>query len=160
MTTDLAAEAQGWLDGDKRHIAIQLGTATLELTYDSSAEEGAQAGGILMMMAQQLLAEVDQVFDEGGAEEDGLAQDDKKFLLNQLIKDDSDFDDNDEVMGWVNYDTRETDDFGRPVVKVTFESGDDDEPRVTLTGRWALTYLGGEEETVTNDLPEEAEGNR
>lgn len=142
MTNELAAEAEGWLDGDKRHIAVQLGTATLGLTYDSSTKEGAEAGGILMMMAQQLLAEVDQVFDEGGAEEDPLATEDKDFLLQIVDNPHSDY--NDELEGWPNYNTLASDDRGNRVLEITFES--DEEPREKMKGQWALIYLGGGKE--------------
>lgn len=45
-----------------------------------------------------------------------LTPDELKKLLSLVDKPDSDFDDNEEVMGWVNYDTRED------VLTITYES--------------------------------------
>lgn len=45
-----------------------------------------------------------------------LTSDELKKLLSLVDKPDSDFDDSEEVMGWVNYDTRED------VLTVTYES--------------------------------------
>lgn len=47
-----------------------------------------------------------------------LTPDELKVLLGLVNKDDSDFDDNEEVMGWVNYDTRED------VLTIIYESED------------------------------------
>lgn len=45
-----------------------------------------------------------------------LTPDELAKLLSFVDKPDSDFDDNEEVMGWVNYDTREE------VLTITYES--------------------------------------
>lgn len=156
---DIIAEAEGdihW-EGTHKRVTLKLGSALLQLTYDIEDEHSALHAAILIASAGQGLPAVDQAELEP---EDGKAPDidpdDQRFLLDQLVKDDSDYDDS--LEGWLNFDTRGTDEFGRRIIKVTFEGEvDDDLPRTTLVGRWALEFIDGDEEVVTNDLPDAAE---
>lgn len=137
--SEMAAEAEGWLDGTKRRMAIKLGEAVLELSYDSETKDGAEAGAVLMTMAPQLLVEVDGSFDEM-AEEDALDTEDKDFLLQIVDNPHSDYDD--QLEGYPNYNTLASDDRGNRVLEITFQ--DTDEPAETIKAQWALIYLGGE----------------
>ena len=61
-----------------------------------------------------------------------LTKDELAKLLSLVDKPDSDFDDNEEVMGWVNYDAREG------ILTVTYES---EETGETHEANWELKLL-------------------
>lgn len=63
-----------------------------------------------------------------------LSYPEREKLLSLVDKPDSDFDDNEEVMGWVNYSI-DKNKLGLQILTVTFESSETGE---THTGRWVL----------------------
>lgn len=151
---NIIAEAEGDLhwSGTFKRVTLKLGNALLQLTYDTESQESATNAAVLIASAATGLPMLDQAQLEPEDKingDDDLAVDDQRFLLDQLTKDDSDY--NDELEGWINFDTRATDEFGRRIVKVTFEDDDEDD-RTTIVGRWALEWLGGEETIETHDL--------
>lgn len=145
---EIIAEAEGDIhfEGTFKRVTLKLGTALLQLTYDTENDESATQAAILIASAQRALAMLDvtELESDGTSEDDELTPDDEGFLLS--IVDDPHSDYNDELCGWPNYDTNEVDVHGRPVLKVTFQSDggpDGDEPVETIEGRWALEFIEG-----------------
>lgn len=60
-----------------------------------------------------------------------LTEDELQNLLSLVDKPDSDFDDNEEVMGWVNFDAREG------ILTVTYQNTEGE----TRIANWQLTLL-------------------
>lgn len=147
-TVELAAEGDISFDGSRRRISVKLGDAVLTLTYDEDSEQSATNAAVLIQTAGHSLTALDASFDQELAEGadrrelDGLETEDKDFLLNIIYNPDSDYDDG--LEGWPNYDTLASDEHGNRVLEIKFQS--DEEPRETMTGRWALVYLGGGKE--------------
>lgn len=144
---DIVAEAEGdihW-EGTHKRVTLKLGSALLQLTYDTEDEQSATNAAILIASAGTGLPMLDtaELEDDGASESTDLSSDSQDWLLRQIDKGDSDYDDN--LCGWMNYDTTGRDEFGRPLLDVTFES-DGDPVSTHLKGRWALEYIEGSEE--------------
>lgn len=69
----------------------------------------------------------------------GLTEDELEWMCARVDKSDSDFDDNEEVEGWVNYSIQQQADGELPILTVTFQ--DSEEPTSYKTARYILVPL-------------------
>lgn len=69
----------------------------------------------------------------------GLTEEELAWMCDRVDKSDSDFDDNEEVEGWVNYRIQQQEGDELPILTITFQ--DSEEPTSYKTARYILVPL-------------------